>query len=260
MSNILIEVEDGIATITINRPDVLNALDRPTRAALAEAFAAVGADDTARAVVLTGAGERAFSAGQDLAEAQGFDADDAVAWVEELRGLYKAVRAFEKPVVGAVNGVAAGLGFQLALLTDVRVASDTARLGQTELNAGVASITGPWIMREIMGLARTLEMALTARLAPASECLGLGLVNEVVAADELLGRAHAIAAGLASKPAIALALTKRRFWEVLEPGFTEMMDAAARYHREAFASGTPQEVMRQFLAQRGKHNRRAAGG
>ena len=250
MRNILDRVDDGIATITINRPDVLNALDRPTRAALAEAFAAAGADEAVRAVVLTGAGERAFSAGQDLAEAQHFDGDAAVAWVEELRALYRTVRAFEKPVVAAVNGVAAGLGFQLALLADLRVAAEGARLGQTELNAGVASITGPWIMREFMGLAHTLEMALSARLATAAECRDLGLVNEVAAPQALQARARARAAALADKPALALALTKRRFWEVLEPGFSEMMDAAARYHRAAFASGTPQAVMRGFLETR----------
>lgn len=249
-SLVSLAVEAEIATVTIAREAALNALNEPARVQLREAFEAAGADENVGAVVLTGAGTRAFCAGQDIREAIDFDGERGARWAEELRATYRTVRAFEKPVVAAVNGVAAGLGFQLACMADVRVAADTARLGQTEIDVGLPGITGPWIMREIMGLAHTVEMTLSARLAGAEEARALGLVNEVVPAEALMERARERAGALAAKPRLAVAQTKRRLWQVLEPGFEETMAAAKETHREAFASGAPQAVMRAFLEQR----------
>lgn len=249
---VTLDVRDGVATIAINRPDALNALNEGARDELCAAFGQAGSDDSAGAVVLTGAGRRAFCAGQDIREAITFDGDRGARWAGELETTYRTVRSFEKPVVAALHGVAAGLGFQLAMMADIRIAAETARLGQTEINVGLPGISGPWIMREIMGLSHTIEMTLTGRLVGAEECLALGLVNEVVAPDALAARARTCAQALAAKPRLAMAATKRRLWQMIEPGFTETMEIAARTHREAFASGEPQKVMRAFLDQRAK--------
>lgn len=246
-SDIQLDIEGAVATIAIDRPGIRNALDAPSRAAMRDAFAAAGSNDAVRAVILTGMGKQAFCAGQDVKELITFDGDGAVRWVEDMQSLFACVRGFEKPVVGAINGVAAGLGFQLALMTDIRIAGTSTRMGQTEINLGLASMSGPWIMREIMGLAHTIEMTLTARLADADDCLRLGLVNEVVGDDEISTRAREVAQELAQKPPLAVAHTKRRFWKFLEPGFNEAMAAAAEAHRSAFESGEPQKVLRAFL-------------
>lgn len=247
--------DGAVAIITIAREEALNALNEAAREAIKAGFARAGEDGEVGAVVLTGAGTRAFCAGQDIREAIEFDGPRGRRWAGELRDLYRAVRSFEKPVVAAVNGVAAGLGFQLAMMADIRVAAANARMGQTEVNVGLPGITGPWIMREVMGLAHTLEMTLSARLVEPEECRALGLVNEIVAPDELMDRAMDRARSLAAKPREAVALTKRRVWEMIEPGFEDMAKAAERLHGEAFASGAPQKVMREFLTTRGKSAR-----
>lgn len=242
--------QDNVATLTLDRPEVMNAWHAAMREEVLAAIARVREDTGIGALVITGAGERAFSAGQDINESKEFDEDRAEQWIEEFRALYGALRSLEKPVVAAVNGVAAGSAFQFVLLSDVRVGHPATTMGQPEINSGIASITGPWIMREILGLSRTIEMTLSGRLADAEEALRLGLLHHVVAREEVLAKAQAIAGELAAKPAIALSLIKRRFWEVLEPGFEEVFDAAIRYHRMSYGAGEPQEVGTAFLAER----------
>lgn len=249
-SAIITESRDGVLTIVLNRPERMNAWDAPMRARLVATLEGAEAAG-ARAVVVTGAGERAFCAGQDLNEAAGFDPERAEAWIDEFRTLYRAVRSIELPVVGAINGVAAGSAFQFALLTDVRVGHPGVRMGQPEINSGIASITGPWIMRETLGLSRTIELTLTGRLMEAEEALRLGALHHLVPAPEVLPRAQAIAAELAAKPRTAMRLVKRRLFEVLEPGLEEAMAAAKRHHRDSFASGEPQAETKAFLAARG---------
>jgi len=250
----------GVTIVTLNRPEVLNAWHTPMRQELMDAFAQAAQDDAVTAVVVTGAGERAFSAGQDLTVATGFDADSTEAWIDEFHALYRSVRALEKPVVAALNGVAAGSAFQYVLLTDVRVGHAGVRMGQPEINNGIASITGPWIMKEVLGLSRTVEMTLTGRLAGAEEALALGMLHHLVPQAEVLPTAQRIAAELGAKPPVAMRLIKRRFWEVLEPGLAEAVAAAKRYHRESFAAGEPQRTAGQFLAERAARKTDSAGG
>lgn len=248
---ILVTTSDAIATITLNRPGRLNAWDTAMRSKLVSALEQAGRDDAIGAIVLTGAGERAFSAGQDLNEATNFGPDEAEAWIEDFHRLYRAVRSLEKPVVAALNGVAAGSAFQFVLLTDIRVGHSGVRMGQPEINSGIASITGPWIMKEVLGLSRTIELTLTGRLVEAEEALRLGLLHHVVAREDVLSEAMRIAKELAAKPRTAMQLVKRRFFEVLEPGLRDCFEAAKRHHRVSFESGEPQSVTRDFLAARG---------
>ncbi len=251
------ERDENIAIITLDRPKVMNAWHEPMRAEVLAALTVVAKDDAIQALLLTGAGERAFSAGQDINESKEFDEDRAELWIEEFRKLYSALRSLEKPVVAALNGVTAGSAFQFALLTDVRIGHPQTRMGQPEINSGIASITGPWIIREMLGLARTLEMTLTGRLCDAEECLRLALLQEIVPREQLMTRAIEVAKELASKPPIAMGLIKRRFWEVLEPSFHETFDAAIRYHRMSYGAGEPKQIGDEFLAIRAA--RRADG-
>jgi enoyl-CoA hydratase/carnithine racemase len=244
------ERDENIAIITLDRPKVMNAWHEAMRAEVLAALTVVAGDDGIQALLMTGAGERAFSAGQDINESKEFDEDRAELWIEEFRKLYSALRSLEKPVVAALNGVTAGSAFQFVLLGDVRIGHPDTSMGQPEINSGIASITGPWIMREILGLARAVEMTLTGRMCGAEECLRLGLLQEIVPREQLMARAIEVAKQLAAKPPIAMRLIKRRIWEVLEPGFQETFDAAIRYHRVSYGAGEPKQVGNEFLAVR----------
>lgn len=244
------ENRDRIGIITLNRPDKLNAWHQPMRDQFVDALKTYEADSTIGAIVMTGAGNRGFCAGQDLGEAATFDGDAAERWVEGWRILYGTMRSLTKPLVAALNGVAAGSGFQAALLADVRIGHPGVRMGQTEINSGIASITGPWIMREMLGLSRTIELTLTGRLMDAEECFRIGLIHKLVSQEDLMGEAINTAKALGGKPAVAMRIIKQRFREMTEAGFQETIDAAVRWHREAYASGEPQAVMQQFLKKR----------
>jgi len=249
---IRIHAKDRVAVLTLHRPEVLNAWHRPMRLELVDALEAVNRGDHYRAVVVTGAGNRAFSAGQDLNEAKTFDPDRAAEWMDEWRALFGAVRALDKPIVAAVNGVAAGSAFQLALLADVRVGHGGSRMGQPEINAGIPSTTGPWIMRELLGLGRTIELTLTGRLMDGHECHRIGLIQHLVAEDQVMPVALEVAELLASKPPMAMRLDKQRFREMTQAGFDDALDAGVRLQRIAYASGETQRMMHMFLDERAR--------
>ncbi|NKC29877.1 enoyl-CoA hydratase/isomerase family protein [Falsiroseomonas selenitidurans] len=245
--HVLAETLDGIRLITLNRPKRLNAWDAPMRARLLALLAEAAAAAEVQAVVLTGAGERAFCAGQDLNEGKTFDGDRAEGWIEEWRALYGAIRAFEKPLVCALNGLAAGSAFQVALLCDIRIGHAGSKMGQPEINSGIVSATGFWIIREMLGLSRAIEMVLTGRMAEAEECHRLGLLHHLVPAGEVLPTAMRVATELAAKPKLAFRLNKQRFREATQPGFDETFAAARALHRQAFSDGHSQQVMQRFL-------------
>lgn len=209
------------------------------------------ADDAIRAVVITGAGERAFSAGQDFAEAHDFDAERAEAWIREWERFYGTLRRLKKPIVVALNGTAAGSAFQVALLCDIRVGHAGVTMGQPEINSGIASITGPWIMKEMLGMSRTIELTLTGRMMGAAECERIGLIQYMVAHDQVLPRALQLAAELAAKAPLAMRLDRAWFADMTEASFRHTIDAAIRSHRESYASGEPARKMEDFMAVRG---------
>jgi enoyl-CoA hydratase/carnithine racemase len=253
-SFILTELRGPVGIITLNRPDVLNAWHRPMREELKRALEAFEADAAVRAIILTGAGE-AFSAGQDLHETMDFDPDRAVEWIGEWEALYDLIRSLSKPLIAALNGVAAGSAFQVALLTDFRIGHDGVRMGQPEINSGIASTTGPWIMREMLGLARTIDLTLSGRMMDAKECHAIGLINRLVPKEAVMKETLALAGELAAKPPVAMRLNKQRFREVTEAGFRDCLEAGMRTQREAFASGEPARMMEAFFASRGAGKR-----
>ncbi|MEJ8320966.1 enoyl-CoA hydratase/isomerase family protein [Pseudomonas oryzihabitans] len=252
MSDILIDIQGAVAVITLNRPGKLNAWTTPMRNEIIEALERFEADDAIRAIIMTGAGDRAFSAGQDLSEAHDFDGERAVAWVGEWQRYYAALRGLSKPLVMALNGTAAGSAFQVALLGDIRVGHPGVRMGQPEINAGIASTTGPWIMNSMLGMSRTIELTLTGRLMQADECHRIGLIHHLVPAEEVFTKALEVAEALAAKPPVAMRLDKQRFREMTEAGFQDSIEAGIRIQREAYESGEPARMMEAFFQQRAK--------
>lgn len=236
-----------IALIVLNKPEVLNAWDKPMRTRLVDALRSAASDPDVRAVVLTGAGERAFCAGQDLREARTFDADQAESWIGEWEILYDTIRSLPKPLVVALNGLAAGSAFQVALLADFRIGHADIRMGQPEINSGIASITGPWIMREILGLSRTTDLTLSGRMMDAEECFRIGVINRLVPRENVLDEALSLASELAKKAPLAMRLDKQWLREMTEPGFRACIAAAVRFHRESYGSGEPSKRIESFL-------------
>jgi enoyl-CoA hydratase len=247
---VLSERRGAVGIITLNRPEVLNAWNAAMRDELTTTLSAMEEDSEVRAVILTGAGDRAFGAGQDLNETKSFDAERAEQWIGEWERLYDRIRSLSKPIVAALNGVAAGSAFQVALLCDLRVGHPGVTMGQPEINSGIASTTGPWIMREIIGLAHTIDLTLTGRMMDAEECYRVGVLSRLVPQDKVMSEALALAELLASKPPVAMRLDRQRFREMTEEGFRDCLAAGVRIQREAYASGEPARMMEQFLARK----------
>ncbi|SDV50725.1 enoyl-CoA hydratase/isomerase family protein [Chitinasiproducens palmae] len=250
--DILLSSHGRVAVVTLNRPDKLNAWTTPMRNAIIDALERFDADDNVAAIIMTGAGNRAFSAGQDLSEAHDFDGERAVAWVKEWQRYYAVLRGLKKPLVMALNGTAAGSAFQVALLGDIRVAHPAVRMGQPEINAGIASTTGPWIMNSMLGMSRTIELTLTGRLMDADECKQIGLIHHIVPEEKVFEKALEIATDLANKPPVAMRLDKQRFREMTEEGFQSCIEAGIRIQREAYDSGEPARMMEAFFRKRAK--------
>jgi enoyl-CoA hydratase/carnithine racemase len=215
---VLSSTDGGVTTITINRPDRLNALDLYTLAALDDAFARIAADPDVRAVIITGAGGRAFSAGADvkawaggLPDEPGRPADE---WVPMAHRLIARVYRLPKPVIAAVNGVAVGAGLDLALSCDFRIGSQTARFGSVYVNVGIApDAGGTFLLPRIVGMTHAKELIYTGRIIDAAEAAGIGLVSSVVAPGELLDAARSLAGRLAAGPSVAIGVAKENIQE-----------------------------------------------
>lgn len=224
------EVEGGVATLTLDRPEALNALTIPLKIALLAALEAIRADRSIRAVILTGAG-RAFCAGQDLSERDG---PDAPPLDEELRDRYepivRAMVGLDRPIIGAINGVAAGAGASLALACDLRIAALSARFVLAFGRIGLVPDSGAtWFLPRIVGSARAAELALLGTSLDAAEAARIGLVSRVVPDDALAAAAAEMAGNLADGAPLAAAATKR----LLSEAWTTDLDGALAAEREA---------------------------
>lgn len=244
--------DGGIAIITLNRPAVLNAVDESLRDAFIAAMQAANAAAATRAVVITGAGARAFCAGQDLAVSQRLDGDSVAAWFQGLRAFSQAVRDMEKPVIAALNGVAVGAGLQVALWCDMRVAHAGVTLVQPEIEGGIPSSIGAMALREIAGQSRAVEICLSGRAVPAEEGRRIGLVSEIVAREAVLPRALEIARTLAAQPPNALRLTKNRLRDMTQAAFDDAYAATIAAARKLYAAGEPQAAVAAFRARAGR--------
>jgi 2-(1,2-epoxy-1,2-dihydrophenyl)acetyl-CoA isomerase len=245
------EVADAIATITLDRPEALNALDAVLKRELLAAVRAAGRDRAVRVVVLTGAG-RAFCAGQDLRETAGPDAPPLAAVLRDAYNpLILALRRLEKPVIAAVNGVAAGAGASLSFACDIRLAAEGASFVLAFGRVGLVPDSGStWFLPRLVGPARAAHLMLTTDPLPAPEAERWGLVSRVVAADALAEEAHALAVRLAAGAPRALALTKRALNRSLETGLEEALAYEASLQGIAGRTADHREGVAAFLEKR----------
>ncbi len=251
MSNsVKLERREAVAIVTLNRPDVLNAVDMEMRETLITLLTELNAADDVRAVVLTGAGERAFCSGQDLEEIVRYTADNIDSWLARQHAMYAAVRDLDKPCLVAFNGVAAGAGFQIALCADLRIGYPEMKIGQPEIKAGLASIVGSYLMTMHLGLSKNIELSLTGDMISGEVAHGIGILNHLVPRAGVMDKSLALAAEMAKLAPTALRLTKQRFRALTQAGFEAALEAAKAAQKEAYASGEPQEAMRKFLEAR----------
>jgi enoyl-CoA hydratase len=258
---LLVRRDDAVTVLTLNRPDHMNALDTSLRGALVAALEAANGDPGVRAVLITGSGDRAFCAGQDLNESASL-ADAAQGdWIGSWDRFFAAFRDFGKPLVVAQNGVAAGGGFELAMLADLRLAVPGSRLIMAEIDVALPTVLGSHYLAAHAFESRMREIVLTARPVSAEEAHDIGLVHELVPADRLLGRALERARELAAKPPVAMALNVRRFRELRRRAMERdgVPEALRRYQSEAVASGEPARVMAAFLEERARRRRARTG-
>jgi 2-(1,2-epoxy-1,2-dihydrophenyl)acetyl-CoA isomerase len=235
MSAVEVTRDGAVATVTLNRPEKLNALDRATRWELTGALREVAADDAVRAVVLTGTG-RAFCVGQDLAAVEELEhADETVAG--SYNPIAQTIADMSKPVVAAVNGAAVGAGLGLVLACDLRLAAEEASFSCAFGKVGLVPDTGvSWHLVRELGYARAFALAALGRTFTAEEARTYGLVNRVLPADQLAASARELAGLLADGPALALALTKRQFRAVGDLTFEGLLALEARHQGAAAAS------------------------
>ena len=230
---ILFEKKDGIAYVTLNRPEVLNARNRRMREELIDAVTAIRADPEVRVVILTGAGERSFSAGRDLKEA----AQEKVGVVAARQAKMEIsdtemIARLNKPVIAAINGFALGGGCELALACDIRVAVEGAKVGLPEVSRGmIPGSGGTQRLSRVVGLGKALELILTGSVIDAEEACRIGLVNKVVPRDGLMAAAEEYAQAIATKAPVAVVLAK----EAVREGYEMSLDDGLRLETDLSA-------------------------
>ena len=261
-TQILYDVADGIATITMHRPEKMNAFTNVMMREMCSAFDLVDADDAVRAVIVTGSGDRAFCAGADLTPDGGGDVFASRSEVETLSdervrdsGGRLTLRIFQckKPVVGAINGAAVGIGATMQLPMDFRLASDTARFGFVFARRGIVpEAASSWFLPRLVGMQQALEWCMTGRVFNAAEALQGGLVRSIHAPADLMDAARALAREIADNTApVSIALTRAMLWRLSaaeHPMAAHQIDSRAIYRRSR--SGDAKEGISSFLEKR----------
>lgn len=241
------DVADGIATIVLDRPRVLNAFNHAQRIRFTEAMERAAEEPTVRVIVLRGEG-RCFCAGQDQKESAGFDEAAAQRRLDTYERLFATMRACTRPIIAQLHGHAAGAGFQLALMADIRIAGASTKLGMTELKIGSPPVVGSAMLRPVIGDSLMRWMILTAEFVDAQAALRMGLVHESVTDDDLPGRVAAVAQRLAEWDPGPVARVKRWLSTMSEDLFAESWRQAKIIHRENFLAGSLSGGARKFVS------------
>lgn len=205
---VLISIENGIAVVTINRPEVRNAVDKETWGLLRKTFENLDSNRDVRAIIVTGAGEKAFVAGADLNSLKVRSVLETLD--SENNAVVRAIEKVSKPTIAAINGYCLGGGCEIALACDIRIAAEKAKIGQTELNVGILpGAGGTQRLRNLVGQGKAMEMILTGEPVSAQEAYEIGLVNKVVPLDKLMEKAMSMAKKIAEKSPVVTKLAKR---------------------------------------------------
>jgi enoyl-CoA hydratase/carnithine racemase len=249
------EVADGIATITLDRPDTLNSLTFEVYAELRDCFRALESESDVKAIVITGAG-RGFCSGGSVHEIIGplFEMTPAerLVFTRMTGALIGAIRQLRKPVVAAINGIAAGAGAVVALACDFRVMSEKAKIAFLFVKVGLAGadMGAAWLLPQVIGLGRANELLMLGEPVPAEEALKIGLTNRVVAPDKVLAEAQALAARLAAGPTFALGMTKEMLNREPSLSLEEALEAEAQAQQICMATRDFREAYEAFVAKR----------
>jgi enoyl-CoA hydratase len=248
---LLLDNRDGIVTLTINRPEKLNALNGEVKKELRGAIESLGNDRAVSVVILTGAGDKAFVAGTDIEELSGLERETGRAFSAGGQELFDRIEHLAKPVIAAVNGYALGGGNELALACHLRIASDRARFGQPEVNLGIIpGYGGTQRLTHIVGHGKALELILTGELIDAAEALRIGLVNRVVPHAELYAAATAMAKTIAAKGRDAVRLSLEAVNAAEELGLANGLRKEAELFGACCATEDFREGTRAFLEKR----------
>jgi enoyl-CoA hydratase len=249
--NLIVETDAGVAIVTVNRPKVLNALNTQTLDELRRTILALKRDDAVRVVILTGAGEKSFVAGADINELAVQTPTSGREHAIRGQHVLDLVEQMGKPVIAAINGYALGGGCELAMACTIRIAADTAKLGQPEINLGIIpGYAGTQRLARIVGKGRALELLLTGDQIAAPEALRLGLVNRVVPAAELMTEAKKLAAALAGKAPIAIRYILEAVNKGLEMPFAQAQIFEATLFGLVASTEDMREGTRAFLEKR----------
>jgi enoyl-CoA hydratase len=249
--NLLVEREDGVAVLTLQRPQRLNALDAHTLDELRAALLDLQQDSTVRCLIITGAGAKAFIAGADINELASDTPDGGRDRALRGQQTFDLIERLGKPVIAAVNGFALGGGCELAMACTIRIAADTARFGQPEINIGlIPGFAGTQRLPRLIGTARAMEMILTGTPINAEEARAVGLVNRVVPAAELMTAARAMAAELASKPPLAVRYAMEAVHRGVDMSFNEACQLEAALFGLVMATEDKREGTAAFLEKR----------
>jgi enoyl-CoA hydratase len=246
-----VERRRGVAVVTLDRPEARNALNGALLTELRDRLQELAGDPGVRAVVLTGAGERAFAAGADIKEMETMAVEEARAWGALGHECGRLLETMPKPTVAAINGFALGGGCELALACDIRYASAAAKLGQPEVNIGIVpGWGGTQRLARAVGIGRAKELVFSGRTVDADEALRIGLVEAVFPPEELLEQALELAEGLAAKSPLVLAAAKELVNRALQGELDAGLHAEAESFARLFASEDQKEGMRAFVEKR----------
>jgi len=249
--NILYDKKDEIATITINRPKALNALNKDTLLEIRSAIADAAKDSSIKVVIITGAGTRAFCAGADVAELSGRSPIEITKFIKLGQDTLSIIENFDKPVIAAVNGLALGGGCELVMACDLAVASDQAKFGQPEINLGIMpGWGGTQRLTRLVGIKKAKEIVLLGEMIGSDEALRTGLVNKVVPAEKLMDEANAIARKLADKSPLALRFAKLAVNKALETSLAEGLEFEKTTFALLYSSEDAKEGINSFLAKK----------
>lgn len=248
---LLLEKGDGLALITINNPQALNALTAAMFQSLEAMLAALEGDDSVRVILLTGAGEKAFVAGGDIRYLDSLNVEGARAFALQAQRLYDRIENYPKPVIAVINGYALGGGCELAMACDLRIAAETAKLGQPEVKLGIIpGFAGTQRLARLVGKGRAKELVFTGEMIDAREAWRIGLVNRVVPADQLLAEAKAVAAKMIDKSASAIRIAKDAIDNGLEMDFARASRYEADLFALCFATADAREGLKAFVEKR----------
>ncbi len=248
---ILYTITDGICTITLNRPDVYNAFNEQMKKELNDALKEAEKDPAARCVVIRGAGDKAFCSGQDLKEHAGSKRSLKESLEKSYNPMIRKIRTMEKPVIGMINGVAAGAGCSLALACDMRIMSSSAKLIEIFIRIGLVPDSGShWFLTRLVGMARAFEYAATGRDIPAEEAERVGLVNKVAAPEKLEEETMSLARNFAQAPTKSIGLIKRTLNKALSSDLDTILEYEALIQQIASETEDHREGVKAFLEKR----------